>query len=320
MIMEKLGRRIRIGTRASPLAIAQASEVASRLAACNGLPIESFEIVKLTTKGDRLSEQPVPDVGVKGLFTQELEDRLLSADLDLAVHSCKDVATVLPDGLHISAFLPREDVRDALVSRSGAGLWELPSGAVVGTSSVRRAALLAMHRPDLVVIPFRGLVGTRLQKLSDGIVDATLLAKAGLNRLDLAGVATEVLDPRQFPPAPAQGAICIETAKENRIVADLVSALDEAATADAVRCERAFLRALDGSCRTPIAAYATCHGSEVVLRGMTIEADGSNPVRVMVRGARSETQKIGLSAANCIISRRAGRLEKDTSGLLFQTN
>lgn len=307
MIKEKFGRRLRIGTRASPLAVAQATEVASRLAACHGLSIESFEIVRLTTKGDRLSERPLSDLGVKGLFTQELEERLLTGELDLAVHSCKDVATVLPEGLHISAVLPREDVRDALVSRSGARFWDLPSGAVVGTSSVRRAALLAMHRPDLVVIPFRGLVGTRLQKVSEGIVDATLLAKAGLNRLDLAGVATEVLDTRQFPPAPAQGAICIESATVNRIVSDLVSALDDAATADAVRCERTFLRVLDGSCRTPIAAYATCHGSEVILRGMTIEADGSNPVRVVVRGARSATEKIGLSAANCIISRQAGR-------------
>lgn len=311
MIKEKFGRRIRIGTRASPLAVAQATEVASRLAACHGLSIESFEIVRLTTKGDRLNERPLPDLGVKGLFTQELEERLLTGELDLAVHSCKDVATVLPEGLHISAVLPREDIRDALVSRSGAHFWELPAGAIVGTSSVRRAALVKMHRPDLVIVPFRGLVGTRLQKMTDGFVDATLLAQAGLNRLVLARVATEVLDPRAFPPAPAQGAICIESAKDNRIVGELVSALDDAATADAVRCERAFLRALDGSCRTPIAAYATCHGSEVMLRGMTIEADGSNPIRVVVTGARYANEKIGLSAANCIISRQKELLRKE---------
>ncbi len=309
MIRKKLGRRIRIGTRASPLAVAQASEVASRLAALHEMPLESFDIVRLATKGDRLAEQPLPEVGVKGLFTQELEDRLLTGELDLAVHSCKDVATSLPDGLHISAVLAREDVRDAFVSRSGARFWELPPRAVVGTSSVRRAALLAMHRPDLIIVPFRGLVGTRLQKVMDGIVDATLLAQAGLNRLQLADVATEVLDPRQFPPAPAQGAICIESAIENRIIAELVSALDDPAAADAVRCERAFLRALDGSCRTPIAAYTTCHGSEVVLRGMTIEPDGSNPARVVVRGARSATEEIGLFAAQGIVSRRTGPLE-----------
>lgn len=311
MVMQGFGRPIRIGTRSSPLAVAQASEVALRLAACHGLPIESFDIVRLTTKGDRLGERRLPDIGVKGLFTQELEDKLLTGDLDLAVHSCKDVATVLPDGLHISAFLPREDVRDALISRSGARLCELPSGAVVGTSSVRRAALLAMHRPDLVVVPFRGLIGTRLQKLSDGIVDATLLAQAGLNRLKLSGVVTEVLDPRQFPPAPAQGAICIESAKENRTVAELVSVLDDPSTADAVRCERAFLRTLEGSCRTPIAAYATCHGNEVLLRGMTIEVNGRNPARVMVRGARNAPERIGMSAANCITPCRTGPPQKE---------
>jgi hydroxymethylbilane synthase len=175
----------RIGTRASPLAIAQASEVAARLCAFHGLPAESFVIVPLTTKGDRLSEQPLPDIGVKGLFTLELEERLLAGELDMAVHSCKDVATDLPEGLHLSACLSREDARDAFISRSGFRLWELPPGAVVGTSSVRRAALMALHRPDLVVVPFRGLVGTRLQKLEDGVVDATLLAQAGLNRLGL---------------------------------------------------------------------------------------------------------------------------------------
>ncbi|NLS19984.1 hydroxymethylbilane synthase [Rhizobium sp. P40RR-XXII] len=303
---------IKIGTRASPLARAQASEVAARLAACHGLPPEAFIIVSLTTKGDQLREQPLPDIGVKGLFTQELEERLLSGEIDLAVHSCKDVATVLPRGLHISACLPREDVRDAFISRTGCRLWELPPGAVVGTSSIRRQALLALHRPDLVVVPFRGLVGTRLQKLESGVVDATLLAQAGLNRLGLGQLATEILNLSDFPPAPAQGAICIESSVANSLVTELVSVLDHEATADAVRCERSFLRSLDGSCRTPIAAHATCHGSELVLCGMTIEPDGSHQRTVVFRGRRSAAEAVGGSAARLLISNEAVSLRSRT--------
>lgn len=288
--------QIKIGTRASPLALAQAKEVAGRLAACHGLPDDCFEIVPLTTRGDRLDERPLPEVGVKGLFTIELEERLLSGDLDLAVHSAKDVATTLPDGLHLSAFLPREDVRDALISRSGYRLWELPPGAVVGTSSIRRAALVAMHRPDLDIVPLRGFVGTRLQKLENGVVDATLLAMAGLNRLGMSDAATEILNPRDFPPSPAQGAICIESVVANHRITELVSALSDAGTADAVRCERAFLQTLNGSCRTPIGALAVCHGSEILLRGLSIDADGRNPRRVVVRGARTAPTAVGEEA------------------------
>ncbi|EJB07224.1 porphobilinogen deaminase [Rhizobium leguminosarum bv. trifolii WSM597] len=293
---------IKIGTRGSPLALAQAAEVAARLAACHGLPQAQFEIIPLVTKGDRLHEAPLPDVGVKGLFTLELEERLLSGELDLAVHSAKDVATVLPTGLSLSAFLPREDVRDVFISRSGYKLWELPPGALVGTSSIRRQALVLMHRPDLVVVPFRGLVGTRLHKLETGIVDATLLAMAGLNRLGTSHAATQLLDPREFPPAPAQGAICIETAVTNRAITGLVSALNDPATADAVTSERAFLRRLDGSCRTPIGAHAVCHGSEIVLRGIMIDPQGTNPKKVVVRGRRGAAQKVGEEAAGLILS------------------
>ncbi|MDR9808766.1 hydroxymethylbilane synthase [Rhizobium hidalgonense] len=293
---------IKIGTRGSPLALAQAAEVAARLAASHRLPQEQFEIVPLTTKGDRMDEAPPPDVGVKGLFTLELEERLLSGELDLAVHSAKDVATVLPDGLRLSAFLPREDVREAFISRSGYKLWELPPGAIVGTSSIRRRALISMHRPDLVVVPFRGLVGTRLHKVESGIVDATLLAMAGLNRLGLPHAATQVLDPRDFPPAPAQGAICIETAVTNSAITELVSELNDPASADAVICERAFLRRLDGSCRTPIGAHAVCHGNEIVLRGLMIDSEGTNPKRVIVRGYRTTAQKVGEEAAGVILS------------------
>ncbi len=290
-------RSIRIGTRASPLAIAQTSEVVRRLSLHHNLHPDCFEIIPLSTKGDRLADTPLPEVGVKGLFTFELEERLLAGELELAVHSSKDVATSLPKGLHISAFLPRDDVRDALISRTGCGFWQLPQKAVVGTSSIRRQALVSMHRPDLIVVPLRGFVGTRLQKLESGAVDATLLAMAGLNRLDVQDKATEIFDLNEFPPSPAQGAICIESAVANHRITEFVSVLEDLATADAVKCERAFLRALNGSCRTPIGAHAVCLGSEIVLRGMTINPDGTGQKSVVVKGKRSDVERIGEEAA-----------------------
>ncbi len=193
---------------------------------------------------------------------------LLAGELDLAVHSSKDVATTLPDGLHLTAFLPREDVRDVFISRSGLNLGELPPGATIGTSSVRRAALVRMHRPDLVVVPFRGAVNTRLRKIERGEVDGTLLTAAGLNRLGLNHVITQTLSTRDFLPSPAQGAICIQAAISNARISQVTSALNDPAASDAVMCERALLRLLDGSCRTPIGAHAHCHGSEIVIRGM----------------------------------------------------
>lgn len=309
-------RPLRIGTRASPLAVAQATEVVARLAASHALPLESFEIVPMSTRGDRTSENADPEVGIKGLFTLELEERLVSGDLDVAVHSCKDVAATLPEGLHLSAYLPREDSRDAFISRSGRPLWELGPGAVVGTSSVRRRALLLMHRPDLVVVPFRGLVGTRLRKLNEGLADATLLAQAGLNRLGLGHLATEILNPRDFPPAPAQGAICIESRKGDTFVSHLVSVINDPSTEHSVRCERSFLRVLDGSCRTPISAHASCHGSEMVLRGLLVEPDGSGPRRVVLKGSRAVPEELGEAAAAMILAGRGTDARGATSTVL----
>lgn len=299
---------IRVGTRASPLALRQAKEVVERLAAIHNLPPDMFEIVSFTTKGDQLPDRPLPEVGVKGLFTQELEERLLSGELDMAVHSAKDVATTLSSGLHLSAFLPREDVRDAFLSRSGFSLAELPPGAIIGTSSIRRQALVAMHRPDLEIVPFRGSVGTRLQKLESGVVDGTLLALAGLRRLNRAAIVTEVFNPRDFPPSPAQGAICIESAVANHAINELVSAIDDVPTADAVKCERAFLRALDGSCRTPIGAYAVCSGSEILLRAMTIQPNGTKRADFLVRGKRTAAEAVGEEAGR--LAYRAAELEQ----------
>src|SRR5690606_2962693 len=250
----------RIGTRGSPLALAQAYETRSRLMAAHGLPEAMFEIVVLSTKGDRITDRSLALIGGKGLFTEEIEAQLSSGELDFAVHSSKDMPTKLPEGLHLSAFLPREDIRDAFIGVRAARLLDLPQGATVGSASLRRQALIRRLRPDLNVIVFRGQVDTRLGKLAEGQADATLLAYAGLKRLGKLDVPTEILDPVSFPPAPAQGAICIESRIGDTRMESLLSAIDDRTTHAAVSCERGFLAALDGSCRTPIAGYATVEG------------------------------------------------------------
>lgn len=286
----------RIGTRGSPLALAQAHEARDRLMAAHGLAAEMFEIVVLSTTGDRITDRSLAEIGGKGLFTQELEEQLTSGDLDIAVHSSKDMPTKLPEGLHLSAFLPREDPRDAVVGRTAPKLSELPEGATVGSSSLRRQALIRRLRPDINVITFRGLVDTRLRKLAEGQVDATLLAFAGLKRLGKPDIVTELLDPAEFPPAPAQGAICIESRIGDDRIQTLLSAINHAATFDAVTCERAFLAALDGSCRTPIAGYATCDGEDLHFSGMVLTPDGSQSHRVEVSGKRNAAEKLGYDA------------------------
>src|ERR1700676_5088435 len=201
---------LRIGTRGSPLALAQARELRARLVAAHGLAEAAIEIVVIRTSGDRIQDRPLSEVGGKGLFTKEIEDALLNRTIDLAVHSAKDMPTLLPDGLMLAACLPREDVRDVFISRKAASLCELPQGAVVGSASLRRQAMVKRLRPDITVVPFRGNVETRLKKLDDGVVDATLLALAGLNRLGRAPAATSILDIDSFLPAVGQGAIGIE--------------------------------------------------------------------------------------------------------------
>lgn len=286
----------RIGTRGSPLALAQAYETRDRLVAAHGLPEDMFEIVVLSTKGDRITDRSLSEIGGKGLFTEELEQQLLSGDLDIAVHSSKDMPTALPEGLHLSAFLPREDVRDAFIGGAAPRLVELPHGATVGSSSLRRQALIRRLRPDLNVVVYRGLVDTRLRKLAEGQVDATLLAYAGLRRLGKPEVVTELLDPADFPPAPAQGAIGIESRIGDKRVADLLAAIDDRATHDAVSCERAFLAALDGSCRTPIAGYAVAEGDHLTFSGMILTPDGSQHHSITVEGRRDEAKTLGLKA------------------------
>ncbi|KQY26029.1 hydroxymethylbilane synthase [Rhizobium sp. Root482] len=290
----------RIGTRGSPLALAQAHEARDRLMAAHGLPAEMFEIVVLSTMGDRITDRSLAQIGGKGLFTQEIEDLLLSGGLDIAVHSSKDMPTKLPDGLFLSAYLPREDPRDAFIGRTAPTLMDLPKGAVVGSSSLRRQALIRRLRPDIEVVIFRGQVDTRLRKLAEGQVDATLLAFAGLKRLGKDHVPTELLDPEGFPPAPAQGAICIESRVGDERINTLLAAVDHAETHEAVTCERAFLEALDGSCRTPIAGYAVSEGGALRFTGMILTPDGSLHYRITAEGRSSEAEKIGRQAGEDI--------------------
>ncbi len=290
----------RIGTRASPLALAQAHETRDRLMAAHGLPSEMFELVVMSTKGDRITNQSLAEIGGKGLFTQELEEQLLSGDLDFAVHSSKDMATKLPDGLALSAFLPREDVRDAFIGRTADRIIDLPQGATIGSASLRRQALIRRLRPDIEVITFRGAVETRLRKLAEGQVDGTLLAFAGLKRLGKTEVPTEILDPEDFPPAPAQGAIGIECRVGDPRVNDLLAAVNDQATFDAVTCERAFLEALDGSCRTPIAGHAICEDGRIRFSGMILTPDGSISHSVKVEGNAADAAALGRSAGETV--------------------
>jgi hydroxymethylbilane synthase len=286
----------RIGTRGSPLALAQAYETRNRLMAAHGLPEEMFEIVVLSTKGDRITDRALSEIGGKGLFTEELESQLLSGELDMAVHSSKDMPTLLPEGLYLSAFLPREDIRDAFIGRTAPKLLELPQGAVVGSASLRRQALIRRLRPDLSVIIFRGQVETRLRKLEEGQADATLLAFAGLKRLGKDSVPTEILDPKEFPPAPAQGAIGVESRIGDTRMDELLAPINDRPTHDAVTCERAFLAALDGSCRTPIAGYATCDGQELHFSGLILTPDGQTSHGIEASGNRRDAAKLGRQA------------------------
>lgn len=296
-------RQYRIGTRGGPLALKQAHELKGRLMAAHGLDEDCFEIVVLSTKGDRITDRPLSEIGGKGLFTLELEEQLSDGRLDLAVHSSKDMATKLPDGLYLSAFLEREDVRDAVIGRTAPSIEALPEGAIVGSSSLRRQALIRRLRPDLNVITYRGLVETRLRKLAEGQVDATLLAFAGLKRLGMEEVVTHLLDVDSFPPAPGQGAICVESRIGDGDVAQLVEPVDHAATHAALLCERAFLKELDGSCRTPIAGLAQLVDGTLTFSGMILRPDGSEAHDISAEGDPVNAVDIGTQAGRTVRER-----------------
>jgi len=267
---------LKIGTRGSPLALAQAEDVKARLVAAHDhLNADNVEIVVIKTTGDRILDRHLMNAGGKGLFTKEIEDALLSREIDCAVHSSKDMPTHLPDGLALTVFLPREDPRDVFMSASVGQFRDLPEGATLGTASLRRRAQALKLRPDLKVVTFRGNVQTRLKKLAAGEAEGTFLARAGLNRLGMSDKATETLPVTDFLPAPAQGAVTVEVRTSDGAMIELLKPLHCPKTAVAVTAERAFLSALDGSCRTPIAAHASLDGDTLSLRAQLLSLDGT---------------------------------------------
>jgi hydroxymethylbilane synthase len=294
--MTQSSAKFRIGTRGSPLSLAQAETVRERLATANGLAPDALEIVVVRTSGDQVRDRPLADLGGKGLFTKEIEEALLAGRIDLAVHSAKDVPTFLPAGLTLAAFPFRADPRDAFVSMLADSLAALPKGATIGTASIRREALVRRLRSDLEIKLLRGNVGTRLEKAERGEVDAAILALAGLQRLGLAGRVTEVLEPDIFPPAVAQGAIAIETRAHDSRAEDLAAAVDDPNVAIAVRTERAFLAELDGSCRTPIAGHARVASGRVRFYGLVIAPDGSHAVETRREGSAADAEALGADA------------------------
>lgn len=297
--MPETGRKpIRIGTRGSPLALAQTEEFRDRLLAAHGdLSAGDIEIRIIRTTGDRIQDRPLSDIGGKGLFTKEIEEALLEGRIDLAVHSMKDMPTLLPDGLSIPCLLPREDPRDAFISHRAASLAGLAGGAVVGTSSLRRQAQLKLLRPDLVIAPLRGNVQTRLARLAAGDMDATILAFAGLRRLGMGEAATAVIGAREMLPAVAQGTIGIEARGNDAFAALLLRPLHHLSTEYTVSAERAFLAALDGSCRTPIAALAEIlPDGQIRLRGQILRADGSQILETERLGAVADAARMGFDA------------------------
>lgn len=288
---------IKIGTRGSKLALAQAYETRQRLMDAHGLAEDDFEIVVIKTTGDMILDRPLSEAGGKGLFTKEIEEALLDGSIDLAVHSSKDMPTVLPDGLELSTFLPREDVRDAFISRKFKSLADMPEGAVVGTSSLRRQAMVKKVRPDLKVVMYRGNVQTRLEKLDKGVADATLLACAGLKRLGQSTIITSAIETDDFLPAVGQGAIGIETRIGDQRILDLLTPIHDANTERALACERAFLGALDGSCRTPIAGLAKIEDGKLQFEGLVLMPDGSAHFDIVEEGSAEEAEAVGLRAA-----------------------
>lgn len=294
--MEKGQVVLKIGTRASPLAMAQAHEARDRLMAAHGLDEQNFEIVPLTTTGDTIQDRPLSEAGGKGLFTRELEDALYDGRIDIAVHSSKDMPTMLPPGLVLSTFLPREDVRDCFISLSASSIMDLPQGVKFGSSSLRRQALIRRMRPDIDVVTFRGNVQSRLRKLEEGIVSGTMLALAGLKRLKMEHVATDIMPVDSFPPAPGQGAISIEHRESDAEVARMLAPIHDEATGQALACERAFLAALDGSCRTPIAGHAIIEGDSLSFRGLIITPDGTTWHEIAAEGRVADAAAIGAQA------------------------
>ncbi|SER67071.1 hydroxymethylbilane synthase [Tranquillimonas rosea] len=294
---------LNIGTRGSPLALAQANETRDRLATAWDLPFEAFTIVVIKTTGDRVIDRPLREIGGKGLFTREIEEALRQGEIDMAVHSMKDMPTEQPEGLVLDTYLPREDPRDAFISLGVSGIPALGEGAVVGTSSLRRKAQLLNRRPDLQVVEFRGNVQTRLKKLADGVAEATFLAMAGLNRLDMPDVPRTAVPDTEMLPAVAQGAIGVERRSDDSDLAEMLAAIHDAETGTRLAAERAFLAALDGSCETPIAGLSELDGGTIRLRGEILRTDGTEALSDAMEGPVEDGPEIGRVLAQGLLAR-----------------
>lgn len=293
----------RIGTRGSPLALAQAHETRSRLMAAFDLPEAAFEIVVIKTTGDMVLDRPLSAIGGKGLFTKEIEEALLDESIDIAVHSMKDMPVEQPGGLVIDCYLPREDVRDAFLTLDGTLLAELPKGATVGTSSLRRKSQLLHRRPDLNIVEFRGNVQTRLKKLENGVAAGTFLALAGLRRLSLNDLPAVPIEADDMLPAVAQGAIGIERRAADTRAAEMLSAIADQPTSQRLAAERAFLAALDGSCQTPIAGLAVLKDGSLMLRGEILRTDGSESHADSLKGPIADGASMGRELAKTLLDR-----------------
>ena len=293
---------LRIGTRGSPLALAQAYETRERLSIAFGLSLDSFEIVVIKTTGDKVLNRPLKEIGGKGLFTKEIEEALLQESIDIAVHSMKDMPVQQPDSLILDTFLPREDVRDAFVSRIHKSLADIPQGATVGTSSLRRKAQLMSKRPDLKIVEFRGNVQTRLKKLDDGVAECTFLAVAGLNRLNMEDIITAPISTDEMLPAVAQGAIGIERREKDIKVATMLEAIHNSTTGLLLSAERAFLEALDGSCETPIAGLAEFKNENLRFRGEILKTDGSEVYSDEQVVSKEDATLVGIEMAHKLLS------------------
>lgn len=301
---------IRLGTRGSPLALIQTDMVKAVLMdAFDDLKEPgALEVVVISTTGDQVADRPLADIGGKGLFCKEIEMALFDGRIDCGVHSMKDMPTWLPDGLVIAGMLPRADPRDVLISRKADSIKALPEGAVVGTASLRRQAQILAKRPDLNVINFRGSVGTRLKKLDEGQVDATMLARAGIDRLGLEDVPQSVLSPEEMLPAVGQGVVGVECRSDDNDLLTLFAQINHDPTSACVHAERAMLDVLDGSCHTPIGAYALLDGGQMHLRGLVARADGSECFETERLGSIGEAIDLGRNAGEELRARGGAEL------------
>ena len=301
---------VRMGTRGSRLALAQAEWVKKRLQ--SSWPDVEVELVIIRTRGDQVQDRPFHLMGDQGgIFIKEIEQALLEDQIDFAVHSGKDVSSQLAHGLILAAICLREDPRDVLISATGQPLDELPKGARIGTSSLRRQAELLLKRPDLEVVAIRGNVETRLNKMESGQVDALILAAAGLRRLSLDHRITEYLDPKEFIPSPAQGALALECRQDDEDVQKILAPLHDEPTGWAVRCERAFLAGLGAGCQIPLAAHAVCQGQTIVVDGLVAAPDGSEAVRGSRMGDVQQAEALGADLAKELTQRGAERILRE---------